>query len=188
MLSRHILKIKNWPVHTLSFRGVKGNRTEIVDSEIGTLHLSVNDDDHSARIKNGVKRGEIEDLNPYVSDIPEEGKRERSLNSVNLIGRVGNIPVMRGTQDKPVTVFSLATNTMWKSVDNQWSTRTDWHNIAVFKKGLREHAYNTVEKGQRLHIQGKILYGEVTDAAGIRRHTTTIAVDDIIFLASPKLK
>ncbi|XP_023325429.1 single-stranded DNA-binding protein, mitochondrial isoform X2 [Eurytemora carolleeae] len=170
MLSRHILKIKNWPVHTLSFRGVKGNRTEIVDSEIGTLHLSVNDDDHSARIKNGVKRGEIEDLNPYVSDI------------------VGNIPVMRGTQDKPVTVFSLATNTMWKSVDNQWSTRTDWHNIAVFKKGLREHAYNTVEKGQRLHIQGKILYGEVTDAAGIRRHTTTIAVDDIIFLASPKLK
>ena len=36
---------------------------------------------------------------------PEEGKRERSLNSVNLIGRVGNNPVMRGTQDKPVTVF-----------------------------------------------------------------------------------
>ena len=27
---------------------------------------------------------------------------------------------------------------------------------------LREHAYNTVDKGQRLHIQGKILYGEVS--------------------------
>jgi len=32
----------------------------------------------------------------------------------------------------------------------------------LIKLRLREHAYNTVEKGQRLHIQGKILYGEVS--------------------------
>ena len=37
-------------------------------------------------------------------------------------------------------LISLATNTMWKTVnpgpaDEEWSHRTDWHNVAVFKKG-----------------------------------------------------
>ena len=37
-------------------------------------------------------------------------------------------------------------------------------------------------KGARVHITGRLLYGEVVDKAGVRRTTTTIACDDIIYL------
>ena len=36
---------------------------------------------------------------------PQGEGTERSLNQVVLIGRAGNHPVMRGSADKPVTVF-----------------------------------------------------------------------------------
>ena len=39
---------------------------------------------------------------------------ERSVNHVTLLGRVGSEPQQRGNDSNPVTVFSLATNTMWK--------------------------------------------------------------------------
>jgi len=194
----------------ISARGVKSNRpskTEIVDTELGTLHLSVDDDDDIFSTKSMDSNKPIdppksstatkeygqpmqEDLTPYGTRRPEEGAMERSVNTVTLVGRVGNDPLMRGSKERPVTVFSLATNTSWKSqgaaAGEEWSHRTDWHNIAVFKAGLRDTAYNYVTKGARLYVNGRIMYGEVTDRAGIRRHTTTIAVDDLIFLSSKK--
>ena len=53
----------------------------------------------------------------------------------------------------------------------------------MFKPGLRETAYNYVEKGARLHVTGRIMYGEITDQTGVRRQTTSIAAEDIIFLS-----
>lgn len=111
-----------------------------------------------------------------------EGAKERSMNAVTLIGRVGADPIMRGSTDKPVLTFSLATNLSWKTEDGTWTHRTDWHNVVVFHKMLREQAYKYVGKGRRLHLQGRLAYGEIVDKAGIRRHTTSIIVDDIIYL------
>lgn len=43
-----------------------------------------------------------------------------ALNRVQLLGRVGQDPVMRQVEGKnPVTIFSLATNEMWKSGENE---------------------------------------------------------------------
>eukprot|EP00092_Neocalanus_flemingeri_P026273 GFUD01028478.1.p1 GENE.GFUD01028478.1~~GFUD01028478.1.p1 ORF type:complete len:225 (-),score=74.51 GFUD01028478.1:93-767(-) len=116
-----------------------------------------------------------------------EGPSERSINQVVLMGRAGTDPQIRGTEDKPITTFSLATNSTWKTQnpgpgDSEWSSRVDWHNVVVFKPGLRENAYNYVHKGCRVHITGRIIYGEVMDRSGVKRHTTTIACEDIIYL------
>lgn len=111
-----------------------------------------------------------------------EGSKERSLNSVTLIGRVGSDPQMRGSTGKPVVTFSVATNVSWKTDEGFWTHRTDWHNIAVFNKFLRDPAFKYVGKGRRVHIQGRLAYGEIVDKAGIRRHTTSIIADDIIYL------
>jgi len=116
-----------------------------------------------------------------------DGPSERSINQVTLLGRVGTDPQIRGSEERPVTSFSLATNSVWKTAnpgpgDSVWSHRVDWHNVVVFKPGLRESAYNNVHKGARLHITGRLLYGEVVDRAGVRRTTTTIACEDIIYL------
>ncbi|XP_043821003.1 single-stranded DNA-binding protein, mitochondrial isoform X2 [Dromiciops gliroides] len=115
---------------------------------------------------------------------------ERSLNRVQLLGRVGQDPVLRQSEGKnPVTIFSLATNEMWRSGESETlqqsdvSQRTTWHRISVFRPGLRDLAYQYVKKGARVFVEGKIDYGEYTDRNNVRRQATTIIAENIIFLS-----
>ncbi|NXP09395.1 SSBP protein, partial [Thinocorus orbignyianus] len=118
-----------------------------------------------------------------------------AMNRVQLLGRVGQDPVMRQVEGKnPVTIFSLATNEMWRTGDSEvnqggeiWhptllflcilgdiSQKTTWHRISVFRPGLRDVTYQYVKKGSRIYVEGKIDYGEYTDKNNVRRQATTI--------------
>ncbi|XP_038649457.1 single-stranded DNA-binding protein, mitochondrial [Scyliorhinus canicula] len=105
----------------------------------------------------------------------------QSLNRVQLLGRVGQDPVMRQVDGKnPVTIFSLATNEMWRSGDSDTfasgdiSQKTTWHRISIFRPGLRDLAYQYVKKGARIYVEGKLDYGEYVDKSNVRRQATTI--------------
>ncbi|XP_062990555.1 single-stranded DNA-binding protein, mitochondrial [Elgaria multicarinata webbii] len=115
---------------------------------------------------------------------------ERSLNRIQLLGRVGQDPVMRQVEGKnPVTIFSLATNEMWRSGESEAlqagdiTQKTTWHRISVFRPGLRDVAYQYVKKGARIYVEGKIDYGEYVDKNNVRRQATTVIADNIIFLS-----
>lgn len=114
---------------------------------------------------------------------------EKSINSVTLLGRVGGKPELRGSDAHPVVVFSVATNIRYQKPTSEMSssvtyeTKTDWHNVAVFRPYLRDSVLNNVKKGNRIHLTGRILYGHVEDKMGNVRHTTTIVADDIIRFA-----
>ncbi|KAF0029868.1 hypothetical protein F2P81_018973 [Scophthalmus maximus] len=106
---------------------------------------------------------------------------ERSINRVQLLGRVGQEPVMRQVDGRnPVTIFSMATNEMWRSGEGEMtstgdiSQKTTWHRVSVFKPGLRDVAYQHVKKGSRLLVEGKLDYGEYVDKNQVRRQATTI--------------
>ncbi|XP_077196004.1 single-stranded DNA-binding protein, mitochondrial isoform X2 [Paroedura picta] len=109
---------------------------------------------------------------------------ERSLNRIQLLGRVGQDPVMRQVEGKnPVTIFSLATNEMWRSGEREVlqesdvTQKTTWHRISVFRPGLRDVAYQYVKKGARIFVEGKIDYGEYTDKNNVRRQATTVIAE-----------
>ncbi|PKU31892.1 wee1-like protein kinase 2 [Limosa lapponica baueri] len=113
-----------------------------------------------------------------------------SMNRVQLLGRVGQDPIMRQVEGKnPVTIFSLATNEMWRTGDSELnqggdiSQKTTWHRISVFRPGLRDVTYQYVKKGSRIYVEGKIDYGEYTDKNNVRRQATTIIADNVIFLS-----
>ncbi|NXK61940.1 SSBP protein, partial [Sylvietta virens] len=112
-----------------------------------------------------------------------------AMNRVQLLGRVGQDPIMRQVEGKnPVTIFSLATNEMWRTGDSEVgqgalfllcapgdiSQKTTWHRISVFRPGLRDVTYQYVRKGARIFVEGKIDYGEYTDKNNVRRQATTI--------------
>ncbi|NWT08244.1 SSBP protein, partial [Vireo altiloquus] len=112
-----------------------------------------------------------------------------AMNRVQLLGRVGQDPIMRQVEGKnPVTIFSLATNEMWRTGDSEEnqgallflctlgdiSQKTTWHRISVFRPGLRDVTYQYVRKGSRIFVEGKIDYGEYTDKNNVRRQATTI--------------
>ncbi|XP_073506263.1 single-stranded DNA-binding protein, mitochondrial [Phyllobates terribilis] len=121
----------------------------------------------------------------------ESGVLERSLNRVQILGRVGQDPVMRQAEGKnPVTIFSVATNELWRSGESEVyqttgdiNQKTTWHRISVFRPGLRDVAYQHIKKGARVYVEGKIDYGEYVDKNNVRRQATTIIADNIIFLS-----
>ncbi|KAL6030177.1 hypothetical protein STEG23_030430 [Scotinomys teguina] len=126
----------------------------------------------------------------HESEVASSLVLERSMNRVQLLGRVGQDPVMRQVEGKnPVTIFSLATNEMWRSGDSEVyqmgdvSQKTTWHRISVFRPGLRDVAYQYVKKGARIFVEGKVDYGEYMDKNNVRRQATTIIADNIIFLS-----
>ena len=90
----------------------------------------------------------------HESEVPGGLALERSMNRVQLLGRVGQDPVMRQVEGKiPITIFSMATNEMWRSGESDAyqmgdvSQKTTWHRISVFRPGLRDLAYQYVKKG-----------------------------------------
>uniref|UniRef100_A0A8V5G853 Uncharacterized protein n=1 Tax=Melopsittacus undulatus TaxID=13146 RepID=A0A8V5G853_MELUD len=118
-----------------------------------------------------------------------------AMNRVQLLGRVGQDPIMRQVEGKnPVTIFSLATNEMWRTGESEVnqggdiSQKTTWHRISVFRPGLRDVTYQYVKKGARIFVEGKIDYGEYTDKNNVRRQATTIIADNVIFLSDSGLK
>lgn len=104
--------------------------------------------------------------------------------------------------EHPVVTFSLATNSNYRYsngsstytlpvltfidvfisfiVTGEIAQKSEWHRICVFKPGLRDSVYKFAGKGQRVLVQGRIIYGEFTDAGGTVRTTTSIVADDVI--------
>ena len=88
---------------------------------------------------------------------------------MTLLGRVGGDPVARGSLDHPVTMFQLATSYSIKKMPEdsvspvQYEQRTEWHRIAVFRKGLRDIAATILNKGDRVYLTGTIEYSSFKD-------------------------
>ncbi|KAK2190081.1 hypothetical protein NP493_90g05059, partial [Ridgeia piscesae] len=76
------------------------------------------------------------------------------VNQVTLIGRVGQDPVIRGSQEKPVTLFQLATSQSFKSPDGV----------------------------DRVYVSGSINYSQFTDKNNQQVFSTSIIADNVINL------
>ncbi|XP_065226851.1 single-stranded DNA-binding protein, mitochondrial-like [Planococcus citri] len=126
----------------------------------------------------GGRCGVSKNIARFYSD---EGKYEKSINTVTLLGRVGGEAQKKGTELHPLVTFSLATHINYKSDSGTFNQKTDWHRICVFKPNLRDNVLNYMKKGQRVYVSGKIMYGEIRDESGGVRSTTSILADDVIF-------
>jgi len=63
--------------------------------------------------------------------------------------------------------------------------KTDWHRVCVFKPTLRDSVYKYLTKGQRVHVQGRISYGEIKDENSKPVTVTSIIADEVIFFSNP---
>ena len=125
-------------------------------------------------------------------DAKEEGTaaaaaagRERSLNRVQLIGRVGADPKVGGTERHKVVTFNLATNEYagTNTTTGEIKQRVDWHRVAIFQPRLLDNAEKYVRQGDRVYIQGRLHHNMIRDKGnGENRYVTSIIADDMIFL------
>ncbi|OQV14370.1 putative Single-stranded DNA-binding protein, mitochondrial [Hypsibius exemplaris] len=119
-----------------------------------------------------------------VKDVSNLARLEKCVNMVQLMGRIGSEPQLRGTEQHPVLLFSLATHTQYRDSDTgSMQQKTFWHRVAIFKNGLRETCFKYCHKGARVYITGEVQYSNVKDPeTNYVRTVTSIVADDVVML------
>jgi len=103
-----------------------------------------------------------------------------SVNKTIIIGRLGDNPDIRQTQDgRKVASLSVATSESW--VDKQTKekkTNTEWHRIVVFKQGTTGYVEEFLSKGDTVYIEGKLKTRKWQDkTTGADRYSTDVIID-----------
>jgi single-strand DNA-binding protein len=105
-----------------------------------------------------------------------------SVNKVILVGRLGTNPELRYTKDgTPICTLSLATNRTFTDKAQHKQERVNWHRVVSWgKQGeiCKEH----LTKGRQVYIEGRLENRSYTDKAGVKRFSTEIVSNSIVFL------
>jgi single-strand DNA-binding protein len=105
------------------------------------------------------------------------------LNKVTLIGRLGKDPEVRHFDNSSsVCNFSLATNETYTDKDGNRIDQTEWHNIAIWRKGLVDVAEKYLKKGSLVYAEGKLRTRSWDDQDGNKKYTTEVVVDNFKML------
>ena len=106
------------------------------------------------------------------------------INKVILVGNVGKDPEVRYLENGvAVAQFSLATSETFKDKSGNRTSRTEWHNIVLWR-GLAEVAEKYVKKGQPLYIEGKITNRSYDAKDGSKRYITEIVASEMKMLGT----
>jgi single-strand DNA-binding protein len=81
------------------------------------------------------------------------------LNSVTIVGFVGADPEQRKARNNgsKFTVLSVATQRSWKNAQDEWSSKTEWHRIAIFRPRLAEYVLTAIKKGAHVLVEGSLV-------------------------------
>lgn len=106
----------------------------------------------------------------------------RSLNKVQLIGRLGKDPeIQRFDENVMVAKFPLATSEAYKDKNGNLVENTDWHNVVAWR-GLGQISEKFLKKGSQVYIEGKLKTRSWDDKDGNKRYTTEIVADNLLML------
>ena len=106
----------------------------------------------------------------------------RTINRVELLGRVGADPELRQTQGGTAVVqLRLATDRRRENGNDE----TDWHTVVCWAKQAEAVAEH-VRKGERVYVSGRLQQQSWETDAGERRSRTAVHAHEVIFLGSGK--
>jgi len=98
-----------------------------------------------------------------------------SQNQVQLLGHLGQEVELRElAQGKKLARVSLATSE-FKQTNGMPEKITTWHNLIAWGN-LADEMSATLQKGQKVYIEGKIQYRNYETKTGEKRYTTEIQV------------
>ncbi len=109
---------------------------------------------------------------------------KNGINKVTLVGNVGEAPRFNQLENKNMVAhFSLATNEEYTDKEGKEVKKTEWHRITAWNKRA-ELVKTYVKKGDPLFIEGKIQTSSYDDKDGVKRYSTEIICDNLMFLSS----
>ncbi len=106
----------------------------------------------------------------------------RTINRVELLGRVGADPELRRTQNG-MAVVQLRLATDRRSRDESGESQTDWHTVVCWDKQA-EAVAQYVRTGEKLYVAGRLNHQSWETDQGERRSRTEVHAHEVIFLGS----
>jgi len=104
----------------------------------------------------------------------------RTINRVELLGRVGSDPELRHTQAGTAVVqLRLATDRRRENGNDE----TDWHTVVAWAKQA-EAVAEYVRKGERVYVAGRMQQQSWETDGGERRSRTEVHASEVIFLGA----
>lgn len=109
-----------------------------------------------------------------------------SLNRAQIIGRLGQDPQIRYTQQgTPVASLRVATDESYKDGHGEIVKRTEWHTVVVWNRQA-ESCSNYLRKGSQVYAEGKLQTRKWQSPDGTDRYTTEINAERVVFLSHSK--
>ena len=104
----------------------------------------------------------------------------RTINRVELLGRVGADPELRSTKNG-IAVIELRLATDRYSKNAEGKSETDWHTVVVWAK-TAEAVAQYVAKGDRVYVSGSLRQRSWQTESGERRSKVEVHANEVIFL------
>jgi len=101
-----------------------------------------------------------------------------SVNSVTILGRLGQAPEVRSFPNGgKVCNLSVATSEKWRDKQTgETKERTEWHRVAIFAEGLVGIAEKYLSKGDQVYLQGQLETRKWQDQSGQDRYSTEVVL------------
>ena len=99
---------------------------------------------------------------------------EQNINKVELQGRIGSVKVSN-ISGKDLARLSVATNYIYRSKDGDMVIETTWHNVTAWENGKTITGLQNLQKGDFVHVTGRLRTVRYTDSENIERVTSEIA-------------
>jgi len=104
------------------------------------------------------------------------------LNKVMLIGNLTKDPESRTlVNGQSLSMFSVATNRVWKDSNGNKKEQAEFHNIVVWGK-LADIANQYLKKGKKVFIEGRLQTRSWDDQNGVKKYRTEIIAENISML------
>ena len=100
------------------------------------------------------------------------------LNSATIVGFVGADPEQRQARNNGAkfTVLSVATQRSWKNAQDEWSSKTEWHRVCIFRPRLAEYVLQSVKKGSHVLIEGSLISSTYEEPNGKGKKAATAKI------------
>jgi single-strand DNA-binding protein len=97
------------------------------------------------------------------------------LNSVTVAGFVGADPEQRqrNSDGTKFTVLSVATQRSWKNAQDEWSSKTEWHRVCIFRPRLADYVLDSVKKGSHVLVEGSLASSTFEKPTGKGKNAST---------------
>lgn len=103
-----------------------------------------------------------------------------SLNKAMLIGRLGQDPEVRHSQDgKSIVSLSIATSETWRDKNSgERKETTSWHRVVIFNENLAKVAEQYLKKGSTVYVEGQLQTRKYTGKDGVEKYSTEIVLQN----------